>query len=214
MSTCKPVSTPMENGRQFTKTPDDEEGVNITEYQAVIGSLLYASVATRPDLAASVGVLSKFAIKPSNDHWTGVKRVLRYIQGTLKYGLRFIHSDDFTLLGYSDSDWAGDKDSRKSTSGYIFTLGGSPISWRSTKQSVVALSTTEAEYIALSQAAQEAVWLRHLFTNMKLKISNPTVLFEDNESAIALSKNPRCHSRMKHVDIKYHYTRCNQTKGS
>ena len=109
--------------------------------------------------------------------------------------------------GFSDSDWAGDLDDRKSTSGYIFQVGGTAITWKSRKQSCVALSMAEAEYNALSLAAQEAIWLRQLNTDLQGKQSEPTILYEDNEVAICLSKNPQCHERLKHIDIRYHFIR-------
>ena len=146
--------------------------------------------------------------KPNSEHWCGVKRILRYVKGTPNHGLKFTGSnDDFDLVGYSDADWGGDLLTRKSTSGYLFQLGGSTVSWRSTRQSVVALSTTEAEYIALCGATQEAVWLRNLLASIDLKPSSPTLLYEDNQGAISLSKHPKDHGRTKHVDIKFHYTR-------
>ena len=110
------------------------------------------------------------------------------------------------MYGYSDADWAGDE-RPKSTSGYVFKLGGATISWSSKKQSVVALSSTEAEYIALCSTAQEVVWLRKLLCSLEFEQNEPTLLFEDNQGAIALCKNPKDHSRMKHVDIKYHFVR-------
>jgi hypothetical protein len=143
---------------------------------------------------------------PSKEHWSGVKRVLRYVKGTMNMGLIYRKSSDFNLHGFSDADWAGDEMTRKSMSGFIFKLGDSTISWGSKKQSVVALSTTEAEYIALSLACQEAVWLRNLLGDFKLK-QEETIIYEDNQGAITLSKNPSNHSRTKHIDIKYHYVR-------
>ena len=145
--------------------------------------------------------------KPSKEHWSAAKRVLRYIKGTLDHGLVFERSDDFQLIGYSDADWAGDLHSRKSTSGYIFKLGECMISWKSHKQPVVALSTTEAEYIALCTATQEGVWLRHLLESVGQGQNGPTRILEDNQGAVYLSKNPRDHPRTKHIDIKYHYVR-------
>ena len=135
-----------------------------------------------------------------------MKRVLRYVKGTLEYGLTYRYSDEFPLTGYSDADWAGDETTRKSMSGYTFKLGECTISWGSKKQSMVALSTTEAEYIALSLACQEAVWLRNLLADIQLEQA-VTTIHEDNQGAIALSKNPTSHSRTKHIDIKYHYVR-------
>ena len=205
MSQCKPVATPLEPGKRFEKLPDNEQPVNVSEYQAVLGSLIYASVATRPDLSAAVGVLSQHMSRPSNEHWSAIKRVLRYVKGTMDFGLSFKHTDNFELQGYSDADWGGDVNTR--TSGYIFGTVGSSISWKSNKQSVVALSTTESEYIALCQATQEAVWLRLLFKSVGLNQMKPTVIYEDNQSTIAFAKSSEVHPRMKHVDIKLHYVR-------
>ena len=207
MADCNPVSTPMEPGKHYEKTPDDEEGFNTREFQALIGSLVYASIATRPDISEAVGKLSQHMSKPNKEHWAAAKRVLRYIKGTLQFGLYFERSDNFELIGYSDADWAGDVDTRKSTSGYIFMLGKATVAWASKKQSVVALSTTEAEYIALCSATQEAVWLRRLLQSLREGQARPTTIFEDNRGAISLSKNPKDHTRTKHIDIKYHYVR-------
>ena len=144
---------------------------------------------------------------PSAEHWVAIKRVLRYVKGTLNLGLRFTHSKSFKLVGYSDSDWAGCVDSRKSTSGYVFRVGNSTVSWSSKKQPVTALSSTEAEYIALCAAAQETVWLRNLLADIGIKQSEATTVYGDNQGAICLSKNPKNHPRTKHIDVKYHYTR-------
>ena len=205
MTECNPVSTPLENGKKFEPNKDDEP-FELAEYQSAVGSLIYAAVSTRPDLSIAVAILSQFMANPNKEHWSGIKRVLRYVKGTSHYGLMYRYSDEFSLTGYSDADWAGDEATRKSMSGYIFKLGECTISWGSKKQSVVALSTTEAEYIALSLACQEAVWLRNLLTNVQLKQA-VTTIHEDNQGAITLSKNPTSHSRTKHIDIKYHYVR-------
>ena len=209
MADCKPVSTPMEAGKSFQKLQDDDDPINIREYQAVIGCLTYASVATRPDISSSVGVLSRFMTKPGKEHWTRVKRILRYIKGTLNHSLKF-KSDGkkkVSLNGYADADWARDVDARKSTSGYVFQIGSSTVSWTSKRQTVVALSTTEAEYISLSYATQETVWLRKLLDSLGFKQHEATTLYEDNQSTIALIKNPKHHTRTKHIDIKYHFVR-------
>ena len=209
MEDCKPVATPLDSGAKFSVLAEGEKSVDITEYQSAIGSLTYASIATRPDLAAAVGILSRFMSNPSQEHWSGVKRIFRYIKGTLNHRLKYVGVDeeDFKLSGYSDADWGGDVDSRKSTSGYIYKLGNSTISWKSKRQPVVALSSTEAEYVALCLAAQEAVWLRFLLNDVKIKQNNPTIIFEDNQGAICLSKNPGDHPRTKHIDVKFHYIR-------
>ena len=132
---------------------------------------------------------------------------MRYIKGTVDHGLEFTHTDDFVLRGFTDADWARCVDSRKSTSGYAFFMGNSLISWASKKQTVVALSSTEAEYVALCGAAQETVWLRNLLRNIGFAQNKPTLVAEDNQGAMCLAKNPKDHNRTKHIDIKYHYTR-------
>ena len=209
MQDCKPVSTPMEASMRYEKLADEEKPLNIREYQAIIGSLTYASIATRPDLSSAVGVLSQFMTNPGPQHWQGVKRILRYVKGTLDHGLRFepTIAEGLNLYGYTDADWAGDVSTRKSTSGYIFRIGGATVSWKSKRQAIVALSSTEAEYVALCSAAQEVVWLRRLLESIGFTQSAATILNEDNQGAIALSKNPKSHSRTKHIDIKYHYIR-------
>lgn len=134
-----------------------------------------------------------------------MKRILRYLKGTPELGLLYSSNCEEDLVGYSDSDWAGDLDDRKSVSGHMFKLCGAPISWRSKKQTTVALSTAEAEYIALSCATQEAVWLRQLASELNLKQSKPTVIYEDNQSAISFARNAQVQGRMKHIDIRYHF---------
>ena len=208
MSNCNSVSTPLETGRQFLKFSDGDVPFDKEIYQQAIGCLTYVSISTRPDIAAAVGALSQHMAQPSSDHWSGVKRVFRYIKGTLNFGLRF-SAGDATLHGYSDADWAGDPDTRLSTSGYVFRIGDSCVSWSSKKQRTVARSSTEAEYVALSYAAQEAIWLRRLLSSLGIAgpLTQPTVLYEDNNGAIDLTKNAKHHNRTKHIDIAHHFVR-------
>ena len=153
--------------------------------------------------------------KPSQSHWKCAKRVLRYIKGSLNVGLKFDASSQTAVdvIGFTDADWAGDVDERKSTSGYVFRICGGTISWRSKRQEIVALSSTEAEYIALSFAAQELMWLRSFLKDLGYE-QQSNLLYEDNQGAIALSKNPENHSRTKHIDVRYHFVRdlVNKTK--
>ena len=159
---------------------------------------------TRLACASAVGILSKYLSRPSNEHWKGTKRVLRYIKGTINYGLVFDgRSTRFSLLGYSEADWANDVDTKISTSGYVFQINGSTVSWSSKRQSCVTRSSTEAEYVALSHATQEVVWPRRLFKDIGEKQDQPSVMNEDNQGAIDLSKNPRFHNRTKHIDVAY-----------
>ena len=209
MADCKPVTTPLEQGKKYEQQPDGSEAVQAEEYQAIIGCLTYAAVATRPDLSAAVGVLSQFMSNPGPEHWIGVKRILRYVKGTIDYGLKFnaLNANNIELQGYLDTDWEGDITSRKSTSGCSFQLIGGIISWRSKRQNIVALSSTEAEYIALTLASQEAIWLRRLLSSIGFKQSTATALHEDNQRALELSRNPIHHARTKHIDIRYHFIR-------
>ena len=176
---------------------------------SIIGSLTYAAVATRPDLSAAVGVLCRFMSHPGPEHWIGVKRILLYVKGTIDYGLKLnaLNANNIELQGYSDADWVGDITNRKSTLGYLFQLGGGIISWRSKQQNIVALSLTEAEYVALKLASQKAIWLRRLLSSIGFQHSTATAFHEDNHGALELSRNPIHHARTKHIDIKYHFTR-------
>ena len=208
MHNCKPVSTPLEQGRKFEPLSEDEEPVDVQAYQMAIGCLTYATSISRPDIAAAVNVLSKFMPKPGKEHWQGIKRVLRYIQGTLNYGLMFTaDGTDPTLIGYSDADWGGDASTRRSTTGYVFQIQNNTISWCSKRQASVARSTTEAEYMALSLACQEGIWLRRLLSDVQLRQRDASTIFEDNKGAIELAKNPKFHNRTKHIDISYHFVR-------
>ena len=174
MQDSKPVSTPADTSQKLVKAADGEECINQQQYQSIIGSLMYLSVSSRPDITYSVSRLARFSSQPNNQHWTALKR---YLKGTVHYGITYTRKSSKECTGYSDSDWAGDLDNRKSTSGYIFQVSGGAVTWRSKKQSCVALSTAEAEYTALSSAAQEAAWLRQLIGNPP---ETATTIFEDN----------------------------------
>lgn len=188
------------------------------EYQSLVGSLMYLMLSTRPDLAFMISTLSKYASAPTPEHLSAAKRVLRYLKETMDTALTYSSRHFETLLeGYSDSDWAGDRDDRKSTSGYVYTLGGTAISWKSKKQAVVALSSTEAEYIGTSEAAREAIWIWRLFDDLSQHLQQqqqqPQQLYVDNQGAIKLTENPRFHERTKHIDIKYHFVQEAHEKG-
>ena len=153
MNNSKPVSTPIDPNTKLTKTTDDEQSIDQQLYQSAIGSLLYLSGGTRPDITFSVSNLAKFSAKPSKHHWIAIKRVMRYLKGTINFGILYTKQKSQNFVAYSDADWAGDLDDRKSTSGYLFQICGGAVSWRSKKQSSVVLSTAEAEYIALASTA-------------------------------------------------------------
>lgn len=201
------VATPADVSVRLTVEDGVSNTVDPIAYQSIVGSLMYAATATRPDIPFAVGVLSRFCSKPTTAHFTAAKRVLRYLKGTSGLALKFDKTVDGTLIGYSDADWAGDLDDRHSTSGNLFIMAGGTISWTSKKQATVSLSTAEAEYIALSTATQEAIWLRRLLVDLSSKQSSPTVIMGDNQGSIAIARNPVSHNRTKHIDIRYHFIR-------
>ena len=160
MEECKAVVSPVDLSSCLVSS-DVPTKVN-APFREAVGALMHLMTATRPDIAFAVGYVSRFMENPQAEHWMVVKRIFRYLQGTKSYGLCFKSGDDVDFLGYSDADWAGDLADRKSTSGYVFILMGAPVSWGSKKQSSVSLSTSEAEYIALSLAIQEGKWVHRL----------------------------------------------------
>lgn len=202
MVECKPLSTPLTTAIKLTR---DGEPLDTTAhgYSQLIGSLMYLSVCTRPDIAQAVGALARYMASPTITHWQAAKGVLRYIAGTPNYGITF---NGTNLAAFCDADYAGDMDSRRSTTGYVFTLGGGAVSWSSRLQPTVAASTTEAEYMAAAYSIKEALWLRILLT--ELGLGNDTITIQaDNQSAIKLLKNPQFSMRSKHIDVIYHFAR-------
>ena len=207
LNDCKSVTTPIDVSNKLVASTESDSLVDIQKYQSAVGALLYLSTRTRPDISFAVGNVAKFSSKPCENHWTAVKRIFRYLKGTQNLGISYCKSVTNPCLGYSDADWAGDLTDRKSTSGYCFSICNGLVSWRSTKQTSVALSTAEAEYIALSGAAQEAAWLHKLLRELGFPVEGPITIYEDNQSAICLSKSNRNHPKTKHIDIKYNYIR-------
>ena len=203
---CKPVATPADSNSFLEKATDSCELFDIRLYQSAVGALLYLSTRTRPDIAYAVSNVSKFCSNPTTKHWTAVKRIFRYLKGTVGLGISYLNNDS-GFAGYADADWAGDRSDRKSTSGYCFLFNSGLISWRSVKQSCVALSSTEAEYVALSGCVQEALFLDQLLVDLKFDFDGPILVFEDNQSALCLAENSKNHPRTKHIQIKYHFVR-------
>ena len=204
----KAVETPVDVGTKLEKATSEEGSIDQQLYQSAVGSLMYLSVSTRPDIAFAVGSLARFSTKPTKVHWTALKRVFRYLRGTINLGILYSQKGLQECVGFSDADWAGDVNDRKSTSGYLFLISGGAVTWKSRKQGCVAL------YIALSCAAQESMWLRQLLSDLGSSPRSPTTIFEDNQSAIAMSKNPQFHGRAKHIDIKHHFIRDQVNNGT
>ncbi|CAA7017608.1 unnamed protein product [Microthlaspi erraticum] len=190
-----------------TKIGKDEQGedVDVKLYRGMIGSLLYLT-ASRPDLSFSVGVCARYQAKPKQSHLQAVKKILRYVKGTVNLGIFYSKGSNRNLAGYCDADWAGCADDRKSTSGGCFFLGNNLIAWLSKKQNSVSLSTAEAEYIALGSCCTQLIWMRQMSADYGME-SGPFLVYCDNKSAIDISKNPVQHSRTKHIDIRHHFVR-------
>lgn len=183
------------------------------QYRQAVGALLYIATTTRPDITTAVSILSRRVSTPRQCDWTAVKRVIRYLKETINLKLKLEAADDLQLIGYVDADWAGDKSDRKSSSGYLFELGNNTISWLSKKQTTVALSSTEAEYIAAALASQELLWLRQLLIDLDIPCTEATTIFEDNQGCIKLVCVGKMNARNKHIDIRHHHLRDLQTKG-
>ncbi|XP_066384940.1 secreted RxLR effector protein 161-like [Miscanthus floridulus] len=182
--------------------------VDATLYRSIVGGMRYL-VHMRPDIAFAVGYASRFVDDPREDHWTTVKRLLRYVRGMADQGIIFPKTGGsrLQLTVFSDADIAGDIDGRRSTSRVLVFLGSAPNSWLSLKQKVVALSTCEAKYVAVATAACQVVWLRQLLDELTGVEAHPPALIVDNQPTIALAKNPILHDRSKHIDVKFHFLR-------
>jgi len=209
MADCKPVTTPLDPSIKLTRgtTENIEDKCDSTLFRQIVGGLMFLMTGTRPDIAAAVSIISQFFESPTDSHFAAAKRILRYIKGTRNLKLHLGNTSDTTLVGYSDANWGNDLDTRKSTTGYLFLFSGGAISWSSKRQSTVALSTTEAEYMAITHATKEAVWLRTLLKELGYEQTGATTIYEDNQSCISLAKNPVHHARTKHIDIQHHFIR-------
>lgn len=210
MKECRSCTTPLDPGIKFKKCDDCSQcvKVDVKEYQSLIGSLTYLGVCTRPDIIHSVFKLAQFNTNPHVEHLNAAKHLLRYLNTTINLKLNYFQTG-MKLKGYADADWGGNCVDRKSYTGFAFFLAGAAVSWDSKKQSTIALSSTEAEYVALSTASKEIVYLRRFLKEMGFDalVDGPTELFSDNLSAQKLAKNPVFHNRTKHIDIKSHYVR-------
>ena len=196
--------TPMVTGRQFIV--EGEPMSNPTLYRQAIGALQYLTN-TRPDIAFAVNKLSQYMSSPTMDHWQGIKRILRYLQGTIDLCLHIKPSNDLDIIGFSDADWATSTDDRKSMAGQCVFLGETLISWSLRKQKVVSRSSRESEYRALADLVAEVAWVRSLLAELKFPMLRKPVLWCDNLSAKSLASNPVMHARSKHIEIDVHYIR-------
>lgn len=216
MIDAKPHTTPLPPKCVLRECTDNNELLPAdVPYRGLVGSLLYIAMWTRPDIAFAVSQVARFQQKPSNNHWLMAKHILRYLKGTCHVGLVFSGNNGLapTLRGYVDASWGEDLDTRKSQTGYVFTLGNAAVSWKSKLQHTVALSSTEAEYLALSAAVREALFLRNLLGDLHPAAAGTITLFEDNQSTIKQAYNLQSSDRTKHVDIRHHFIKQHVAKG-
>jgi hypothetical protein len=207
LTDAQSVQMPLDPKVKILPNPEGSEGDRSNSFAQLLGELQFVANSTRPDIAFAVNRLASYAANPSMQHWTAVKRILRYLSGTKDYGLKYLYSPDpVSFQGFADASFKCREDG-KSITGYVFIAAGGAITWRSGKQSVTATSSTEAEYIALWEAGKEASWLRNLHNDLRLTQTSPTRLFSDSEGALKIAWNPVFHSRTKHIDPKYHWTR-------
>jgi hypothetical protein len=222
MDQSRPMETPEEAGtgkltkQDCAETREEKENMKDKPYMSMVGSLLYASISTRPDISHAVSVASRFMKTPGEKHWKAAKRTLRYLQGTTQFGLEYEAEGDvedvdiktpLEVVGYCDADWAGDVDDRKSTTGYVIKINGCTISWLSKKQGTVALSTAEAEYMSISSLVQELKWFHQVLTELEIPHTIPMRIYTDNQAAKAISENDLHHQRTKHIDLRHHFVR-------
>ncbi|KAH9714562.1 hypothetical protein KPL71_020696 [Citrus sinensis] len=191
--------------KQAPSNEAERKEMSRVPYASAMRSLIFAMISTRPDIAQAVGAVSRYMANPGGEHLIAVKRILRYIKGTSDVALCY-GGLEFTIRGYVDSDFAGDLDKRKSTTCYVFTLAGAAVSWVSKLQTVVALSTTEAEYMAATQACKEAIWIQRLLEELGHK-QKKIYVFCDSQSVLHIARNPSFHSRTKHIGVQYHFVR-------
>jgi hypothetical protein len=190
---------------QSPSTHAEAQEMEEVPYQRGIGSLMYAATSTRPDIAFPVAILSQFMRNPGRTHWEAVKDVIRYLKGTADLKLT-LGGTSAGLEAFVDADWAS-QPHRHSMSGYTVLLHGTPIAWSARKQSIIALSTAEAEYIALTAVAQEVLYLQALIEELYERIITPIPIYCDNQGAIALTSNSKFHARTKHIDLRFHFVR-------
>ena len=210
MESCTPSPVPIQKGDNFSlsqcpKNDMERKEMNNIPYASLVGSLMYAQTCTRPDISFAVGMLGRYQSNPGLFHWKAAKKVLRYLQGTKDHMLTYRRTSNLEVIGYSDSDYAGCSDTRKSTFGYLFLLADGAVSWKSGKQSVIATSTMEAEFVACFEATVQSLWLRNFVDGLGIvgTIAKPMRIYCDNAAAVFFSKNDRYSKGAKHMDLKY-----------
>jgi len=216
---CSLATTPLSPGlilsiKDCPTTPDEADEMKNIPFCEALGSLMWLQVATRPDLAFSVNKLACFSHNPGRAHWNALKYVLAYVKGTIDYGITYKGGGSLQPHGYVDLDYAGCRDTRRSTEGNIFMVAGGPVSWECKRQDTVALSIVEAKFMAFSKATTQALWLSKYFDEVGLSINKPLTIYADNNSSIANSLNDKNHHRTKHIDVQHHFIKEHTKMGS
>ena len=188
MHEAKPQPTPMISSQHLSKNRGESIN-NIKQYRSVVGALQYATI-TRPDISFSVNKVSQFLQDPRDEHWKAVKRILRYLKGTIQYGLTIKGGKDLNITGFTDSDWAADPDDRRSVTGYCIYIGDNLISWTSKKQTTISKSSAEAEYRSIASATSEIIWLQSILKELNLLNNQKATIWCDNQSSIYMTANP------------------------
>jgi hypothetical protein len=214
MENVKSVRQPLPPGIELVTNPNQCDSKFRTTYQQLIGTLLYITLGSRPDIAYAVTKLSQFCSNPSDVHLQGAKHVLRYLAHTSSYKITYKGDSNAGLIGYSDSDWAQDREDRHSVTGFVFFMASGPVCWNSRRQDTVALSSTEAEYMALTETSRQCAWMRTFQKEIGFQPMNPTPICSDNLGAIHLASNPIQERRSKHIDTRHHFVREFVEKGS
>ena len=205
-NTPLPVGIILDNNMS-PKTDSERKSMTDKPYRPILGSVMWGQLATRPDLAFSVSLLARFQSNPGIDHWNALMHVVGYIKNTMDHGLTYSRDFDISPVAYVDADYGGCRDTRRSTSGYVFLMAGGAVSWSSKRQATVALSTVEAEYVAMSRCAQQMLWMHSWLSEVEIEYSLPGIIKGDNRGAIALTKNTKDHGKVKHIDMRHHYIR-------
>lgn len=207
MENCKPVSTPMALNSKLSHCANSQLLDETYNYRQLIGCLMYLSVCTRPDISYACSQLSQFNNNFDKSHWIAAKRILRYLAGTINYYLCFIKSVDWSLKAYTDADWGNDVTDRKSYTGFVIQLGSNSINWESRKQRCVALSSTEAEYLAIGDVCKDICFIKNFLSEI-ITENVSCVVYNDNQSAQKLLECKEfCHKRTKHIDIRFHFVK-------
>ena len=205
------MHTPLEanyNLHRVKEISQEEDNIMKTIlYKSVVGALMYLAITSRLDICYAISIVAQYNSNPKQNHWSCVKRIFRYLNGTINDGLFYDGNESLELIGFYDVDWTGDPINRQSRSGYVFILGNGPISWNNVIQKAIAQFSTKAEYYTTCEAITEGIWIKHIVEEMGFLQRNPIKIFCDNQSCIAMIKNLAFHGRTKHIERKYHFIR-------